>query len=138
MHPALIEVERVICYSDSWEQYIILKEVNGPRRLTLITGYCEVTALFHFLKREPKSRPQTYDSWLNTVIALGTKPVSVCVHDRRDDAYLAEIRLLQDNKIVTVDSRPSDALVLALQAGVPFYFMERVLAQYSISEPEPS
>jgi bifunctional DNase/RNase len=133
-----VEVERVLSYSDSGEHYLILKEVNGPRRLTLITGHFEAAALWHFLKREPKSRPQTYDSWLNTVIALGAKPESVCVHDRRDDTYFADIRLRRGNESVTVDARPSDALLLALHAGVPVYFIERVLARYAVSEPEPA
>jgi len=132
-----VEVEKLICYSGSTHQYIIFREVQGSRQLTMLTGYFEATALWWFLKGEPNPRPPTHDAWLNTAIALGATLVSACVHDRQGDAYFADIRLDQGGSTVKVDVRPSDALLLTLRAGVPFYFTEKLLAQYAVSEPEP-
>jgi len=132
-----VEVEKMICYSDATQQYIIFREVEGPRRLTLVTGYFEATALWWFLKDEPNPRPPTHDAWLKTAIALGATVESACVHDRQGDAYSAEIRLVQGDSKVKVDVRPSDALLFTLRARVPFFFTEKMLAQYAVSEAEP-
>lgn len=133
-----MEVEKLLFYSGSWQQYIILREAGGPRRLTLTTGYFEATALRWFLKGEPHSRPPTHAAWLNTVTALGCKVESACVKDRHEDTYFADIRLLRGQDTIAVDVRPSDALLFAMRAGVPFCFTEQLLARYAVSEPEPA
>jgi bifunctional DNase/RNase len=131
-------VERILCYSGSTNQHIILRDAQGQRRLTLTTGYFEAAALWWLMTGESNPRPLTHEAWLGTVISLGYKVESACVHDRREDTYFAEIRLCRGGEIVRVDVRPSDALLLSLRAGVPFCFTEQLLARCAVSGPEPA
>lgn len=132
-----VEVERLVVFTSGDEQLVILREVGGPRRLSFVTGYTEVTALNLTLRQAPSTRPQTHQAWLDTVTALGASVKSACVLSRRDVVYFAEIRLLRDGNVVRIDARPSDALLIALRAGVPFLFAEGLLAADAVSEPEP-
>ena len=133
-----MEMDRLICFSASTEHYIILREADGPRRLALTTGYFEATALWWLLRGEPSPRPLTHDAWLNSVISLDARVESACIHDHCDEAYIAELRLLRGEVTVSVDVRPSDALLIVLRAGVPLYITEGLLAQCAVSEPEPA
>ncbi len=132
-----VEVEKLIFSESAYQQTIVLREVEGNRRLSIITGYFEATALWWTLKREPSPRPLTHDAWLNTVKLLGAELRTICVHDRREDTYFAEARLVRSHEQVKVDLRPSDALVIALRASVPFLFTEQLLAVYGVKENEP-
>ncbi|HBI41441.1 MAG TPA: hypothetical protein DDY78_01110 [Planctomycetales bacterium] len=126
-----------IVWSEAPEKMLILRELQGSRRLSFMTGYFEASALWWFLKGAPIPRPPTHDAWLNTVVALGWKLRSACVYDRRQENFFAEIRLFRGQTEVKVEVRPSDALILALRAGVPLCFTEKVLAAYGVSDPEP-
>lgn len=129
------EVERIL-FSGSQQQYVILKDARG-RRLTLVVGYFEAMCLWWYLHGEPINRPVTHAGWLNTISALGWQVESACVHDRDQEAYLADLRLCRAGVRATVDIRPSDALVLALRASLPLLFKDRLLARYGVSQPEP-
>jgi len=130
-------IEKIL-WSEATEKLLILREVEGARRLSFMTGYFEASALWWFIKGASIPRPPTHDAWVNTVLALGWKVRSACVFDRRQENYLAEIRLFREQTEVKVDVRPSDAIIFALRAGVPLYFKEKVLTAYGISEPEPA
>jgi bifunctional DNase/RNase len=120
------------------EQLLVLREADGPRRLSVIIGYHEATALWWFLKQEPCSRPLTHHAWVDTVAALGGSIAPACVVARREGTYFAELRLLREGQPVTIDVRPSDALLVALRAGAPFLFADSLWATDAVSEPEPT
>jgi bifunctional DNase/RNase len=131
-----VEVERIIFCESALQQIVVLHEINGQRRLSLITGYFEAMALWWTLKREPNPRPITHQAWISTIVALGAEAQSVCVLTRHEDTYFAELRLRSAGSLVKVDIRPSDALTIAMRAGVPFRFREGLLQAYGVSEPE--
>jgi bifunctional DNase/RNase len=130
-------VERVL-FTGSEMQLLVLREVGGPRRLPFGIGYVEATAVWWALKREPSPRPLTHQAWVDTVAALGAKAGSAGVVARRGGTYFAELRLVRGGAPAVIDVRPSDAILFALRAGVPFFFAEPLLAADSVSAPEPA
>jgi bifunctional DNase/RNase len=132
-----VEVETVIISEVSDAQMIIFREIDGPRRLSFVLGIFEATTIDRTLKRISSPRPLTHNAWLDTIVALGFKVQAAGVHERRDDTYYATLKLMCGQETYTVDVRPSDALAVTLKAGAPFFFTEKVLAENSVSEPEP-
>lgn len=132
-----VQVERII-FTGSDMQLLVLREVGRLRRLPFSIGYVEATAVWWALKREPSPRPLTHQAWVDTVAALGAQVQSAVVVARRGGTYFAELRLVRDGLPAIIDVRPSDAILVALRAGVPFSFAEPLLASDSISEPEPA
>jgi bifunctional DNase/RNase len=132
-----VEVETVIISEVSDAQIIIFREIGGPRRLSLVLGIYEATTIDRTLKKITSPRPLTHDAWLDTIAALGFKVQTAGVHERQDETYYAILKLMCGQEMYTVDVRPSDALAITLKAGAPFFFTEKVLAENSVSEPEP-
>jgi bifunctional DNase/RNase len=133
-----VHVERVIFFTGSDMQLLVLREVGGPRRLPFGLGYFEATAVWWTLKGETSPRPLTHQAWVDTVAALGASVQSAVVVARRGEAYFAELRLARDGVPAIIDVRPSDAILVALRAGVPFSFTEPLFGADSVSEPEPA
>jgi uncharacterized protein len=133
-----VVVERIIVSTSEKQHLLVFREVGGPRRLSFFTGWVEATSLWWALKEESCARPLTHEAWVASVAALGGAIQSACVHTRREDTYFAELRLLRDAVPVAIDMRPSDALLVALRAGVPFLFAESLLAADAVTEPEPA
>jgi len=133
-----VEMERVIHYYSGNEHVVVFREVEGSRRLCLMIGYCEVWAVLLAISREPWPRPLTHRAWADTIAGLGAVVESVCIVARRGTTYFAEIRLLRDQMQVKLDVRPSDALVIALLAGVPLRFTEGLLSADAVSQQEPA
>jgi bifunctional DNase/RNase len=133
-----IEVERIIFFSGADLQWIVLRETDGHRRLTFTTGYVEAAALWWSLKREPSPRPLTHQALVVTIATLGARVESACVLSRSDGTYYSEVRLLRDRGQLTIDVRPSDALVIALQADVPFLFRKKLWESDAVSGTEPA
>jgi bifunctional DNase/RNase len=68
---------------------------------------------------------------------LGTGVHSTCVLDPRDNMWIAELRFLPEQTDVTLDTHPSDALLLCVRARVPFLFREALWTRYAVPEPLP-
>ncbi len=115
---------------------VILREKTGnPKRLLPIwVGLFEALAIITELDKRNIERPMTHDLLKSVIDKVGAEVVSVLVSDLRELTFYAEITLkLVDGKVVKIDSRPSDAMALALRAGVPIYVSEAVMAESSIS-----
>ena len=119
-----MEVEKLVFNSNRLEQVVVLKEAEGPRRLSFVTGYPEAVGILYALKGETSPRPVTHQAWLSTVAVLGADVQSACVHDRRDETYFADIHLSRSGDRLKIDVRPSDALIISLRGSVPFLFSE--------------
>jgi uncharacterized protein len=130
-------VDTVIISEVSDQQMIIFREVDGTRLLSFETGIFEATVVERTLTGFETPRPLTHDAWLGSIAALGASVQAACVHDRHQQTYYAELRLAREIDFVRVDMRPSDALILALKAGAPFFFTERLLAENALRGEEP-
>jgi len=118
---------------------IILKEKgsNSKRLLPIWVGLFEALAIITELEKdrvEHVGRPMTHDLLKSVVDNLGAKVISVLVSDLKDATFYAEIALRMSNgDVIKIDSRPSDAMALALRAQSPIYVSESVMDESGIS-----
>ena len=115
---------------------VILREKTGsPKRLLpIFVGIFEALAIMMELEEHIAQRPMTHDLLKSVIDSLGAEIVSVLVSDLKENTFYAQITInVGDGDVVQVDSRPSDALALALRARVPIYVAEEVMAKASIS-----
>jgi uncharacterized protein len=108
---------------------IILRDEDDKRSLSIWVGLPEANAIALELEKIPTQRPMTHDlikSLLETVEARVTK---VVVTDLRENTFYAVIHLHMGTRDLTVDSRPSDAIALALRVEAPIFVAEAVLTK---------
>jgi bifunctional DNase/RNase len=109
-------------------QYVItLEEVDGSRLVPIWIGISEGASIAMVLDGEKFKRPLTHDITVNMVKALGSTIDRAVIADLKDNAYYATIVIKQGEKAVDIDSRPSDAIALAVRTGAPIFIEEKVL-----------
>jgi len=110
--------------STSGAYALILREVGGLRRIPIIIGGFEAQAIALEMEGIKPPRPLTHDLLKTVVEALGGSVSEVAIHELRDGTFFANIKLSDDQEI---DSRPSDAIAVAIRFGVPIYIAESVM-----------
>ncbi|MEE9520909.1 MAG: bifunctional nuclease family protein [Dehalococcoidales bacterium] len=116
----------------NYQRVVILKEKEAERYLPIWIGPAEADAIAVKLQGVTVPRPLTHDLLQSVIDSLGGKVDSIIVCDLKNDTFYAKIILNVDGGVVEVDSRPSDALALAVRVGVPIYAEEVVLNQAGI------
>ena len=106
---------------------VILKDVGGNSILPIWVGVYEANAIALEIEKVPTPRPMTHDLIKSLLAGLSTGMKKVVVSELKDDTFYAVIWLERDGEIISVDSRPSDALALALRLDCPIYVDEAVL-----------
>src|SRR3712207_3872721 len=106
---------------------VVLKDVNGSTVLPIWVGIFEANAIALEIEKVTTPRPMTHDLLKTVLLGLNAGVKKVVVSDLRDDTFFAVIWLEKDGELITVDSRPSDALALALRLDCPIYVDESVL-----------
>ena len=114
---------------------IILKEKNGTKRLPIVIGPFEAQAIAIKLDKIIPKRPLTHDLTSNILKAFGIKIIEVTIVKMIEDIFYGEITLEKDGKIIKIDSRPSDAISLALRFNCPIYATESVMKIAGIDIP---
>jgi len=114
---------------------VVLKETQRERYLAIVIGISEADAIAIKLQNHEVPRPLTHDLLSNTIAALGARVTQVVINDLLGDTYYARIVLDAHGRHVEVDSRPSDAIALAVRVGAPIMVEESVLEKAGI-EPE--
>ena len=114
---------------------VFLKEIKRERYLPIIIGVPEADAIAIKLQNADVPRPLTHDLLSNMIETLGGRVTHIIVNDLVDETFYARIVMDVDGRHVEVDSRPSDAIALALRLGVTIYAEESVLERGAI-EPE--
>ena len=112
---------------------VILKDLNGNAVLPIWVGVYEANAIALEIEKVSTPRPMTHDLIKNLLLGLNTTVRKVVVKDLRDETYYALIWLEQDGQIISIDSRPSDALAVALRLDCPIYVEEEVLKTSKIA-----
>jgi uncharacterized protein len=125
----LIEFElyQVIITEGSQTQVIVVKEKAGDRFFPIYIGHNEAMAIDRKLNDIQVPRPLTHDLLHNAIEQMGGKITRVIVNDMRDDYYLAILEVMRDGEAIQIDSRPSDAIALAVRASCPIFVEEQVL-----------
>ena len=112
---------------------VILKDTNGNYVLPIWVGVYEANAIALEIEKVSTPRPMTHDLIKNLLLGLNTAVHKVVVNDLREDTFYALIWLEQDGQTISIDSRPSDALALALRLDCPIYVEESVLKTSKVS-----
>jgi bifunctional DNase/RNase len=119
---------------------LILKDHEEKQVLPIWIGAMEAMSISISLNKVEISRPLTHDLMLQTLGTLGASISKVVVIDLQEGTYYAEIHLEQDEQTFLIDSRPSDAIALAVRANVPIYanesLLERVSEQFTQEQQE--
>lgn len=106
---------------------VILKDINGDSILPIWVGVYEANAIALEIEKVQTPRPMTHDLIKNVLVGLHTVVKKVVVTELKEDTFYALIWLERNGSTVTIDSRPSDALALALRTDAPIFVEEDVL-----------
>lgn len=131
-----LQVYSVLYSLLSHHRIVLLKEVKGNRYLPIWIGQNEAEAIATRLQGTRLPRPLTHDLLKNVIVELGGELQYIVVDDLRSGTFYAKLALEYDGDGHMTDSRPSDAIALAVRAEVPIYVEEAVLREASI-EPSP-
>jgi len=116
----------------NYQRVVILKEKDADRYLPIWIGPAEADAIAVKLQDASVPRPLTHDLLRSVIDVLGATVSSVVVSELKNDTFFAKIVLSVDGGQMEVDSRPSDALALAVRADVPIFVEEVVLDKAGI------
>jgi bifunctional DNase/RNase len=116
----------------NYQRVVILKEKMADRYLPIWIGPAEADAIAVKLQKVNVPRPLTHDLLNSVIETLGASIDSIIVNDLKNDTFFAKITLNFDGSQVEVDSRPSDALALAVRVDAPIYVDESVMDKAGI------
>jgi hypothetical protein len=106
---------------------VVLRDVSGDSILPIWVGVYEANAIALEIEKVTTPRPMTHDLIKNVLLGLSAGVRKVVVSELREDTFYAVIWLEKDGEMISIDSRPSDALALALRLDCPIYVDEGVL-----------
>ncbi len=108
---------------------IILKDVEERKALPIWVGIFEANAIALELEKVSTPRPMTHDLMRSILEGLGVSVRQVIINDLKDNTFFAVIELARNGTAINIDSRPSDAIALALRVNAPIFVTEQVVAQ---------
>jgi len=119
---------------------VILKEVNGESMLPIWVGAFEANAIAVEIEKLATQRPMTHDLLKNVVWELGASVKRVVITDLIDSTFFAVIEMTRSGEMLVIDSRPSDAIALALRVDCPIYVKDEVIksSNSSVTDSEQS
>jgi len=114
---------------------VVLKETQGSGVLPIWVGVYEANAIALEIEKVQTPRPMTHDLLKNVLNGLNVRVQRVVVCDLKEDTFYALIWMEREGQIISMDSRPSDALALALRLDCPIYVDDQVLKSSKITGP---
>ncbi|MBC7812813.1 MAG: bifunctional nuclease family protein [Burkholderiales bacterium] len=120
----------------SQHRLVILKDTTGDRYLPIWIGPCEADAITIELQEVPSQRPLTHDLLKATIRELGGKVDHILINDLRNDVYYARIVVDVEGRKIEVDSRPSDAIALAVRVKTAIFVADTVMDKAAIEPDE--
>ena len=137
MSEGLVElvVESVRVHMLSSQHVVILKQKDRDRYLPIWIGPWEANAIAMRLQGLTPERPLTHDLFATTLQELGITVLQVVIADLSDETFHARLFLQSGDRTIEVDARPSDALALAVRAGVRIFAADTVMARAAV-EPD--
>jgi bifunctional DNase/RNase len=106
---------------------VVLRDSSGDAVLPIWVGIYEANAIALEFEKVTTPRPMTHDLIKNVLMGLEARVKKVVVTELRDDTFYAVIWLEREGRIISIDSRPSDALAVAMRLDCPIYVDEEVL-----------
>lgn len=109
---------------------LLLKEVDGPRRLPIVIGEPEAQAIANELEGVRPQRPMTHDLLRSVIETLGASVKEVLISEIKEGTFYAKV--VFEYSDLEVDARPSDAIALAVRCGAPLYINEDIMDEVSL------
>jgi bifunctional DNase/RNase len=122
-------VESIRVNMTNYKRVVMLKEKTGQRFLPIWIGHFEADAIAIPMQNVPVSRPLTHDLLGSVISSLGGKVTQVVINELADETFFAKLVIDDNGRHVEVDSRPSDAIALAIRAKVSIFVEDGVLDQ---------
>lgn len=123
-----MELSRIIISETTDEQVIVLREVGGGRAFPIVIGIWEALSIDRGIKGRKTPRPMTHDLIGQVIEGLDANLDRVVITELRDRTFFANLVLRCNGDVIEVDSRPSDAIALAVIKRAPIFVNEQVLA----------
>lgn len=117
---------------DSNTPIVILKDENNDEGLPIWIGVSEASSIAAALKQVSLARPLTHDLLKNVIEEFGGRVLKVIIHGLEENTFIAAIEILSGETVKRVDSRPSDAIALAVRVNAPIFVNAEVLDQAKI------
>ena len=111
---------------------VLLKTTEGNKFLPIWIGHPEAAAILMKLQGATTPRPMTHDLVADILAQLDAHVVRITVTELRESTFYAQITVQQDGSEVEIDSRPSDAIALAIRADAPIFVADRVIEESAI------
>ena len=111
---------------------VLLKTAEGNRFLPIWIGHPEAAAILMKLQDAAVPRPMTHDLATDLVHQLGGEIISITVTELRESTFYASITVRQDGHEIEIDSRPSDAIALAIRVDAPIYAADEVIEESAL------
>lgn len=132
-----LRIESIRVSLMNYQRVVVLKEKEAERFLPIWIGAAEADAIAVRLQDVSVARPMTHDLFFNTLKEFGASVQRVVVNDLNNDTFYARIHIQVDGRSFEIDSRPSDALALAVRTDAPIFAEEAVLDKAGvIMDPE--
>lgn len=132
-----VEIDSIRVSLMSQHRIVILKDIESDRFLPIWIGPYEAEAITVSLQQMEVARPLTHDLLRNVLQTLNAEVRQVNITELREDVYYAHILVSVNGELVEIDSRPSDALALAVRVHVPI-FVEETVMEEAAAEPDTS
>jgi bifunctional DNase/RNase len=111
---------------------VLLKTAEGNKFLPIWIGHPEAAAILMKLQSAATPRPMTHDLVTDMLDQLGAQVIRITVTELRENTFYAQITVQQDGSEVEIDSRPSDAIALAIRAEAPIFAADEVIEESAI------
>jgi bifunctional DNase/RNase len=112
---------------------VVLKDESGEVTLPIWIGIPEATSIASAIKQVTMARPLTHDLFFDLLHEVGVTVQRVVITELKESTYFAELVLGQGDRVIVLDSRPSDAIAMALRASAPIYVAQSVLDQAKVA-----
>jgi bifunctional DNase/RNase len=111
---------------------VLLKTADGNKFLPIWIGHAEAAAILMKLQSQAPPRPMTHDLLTDMLEQLGASVTRITVTELRENTFYAQITVQQDGSEIEIDSRPSDAIALAIRAEAPIFAADDVIEESAI------
>ncbi|MFH1707558.1 MAG: bifunctional nuclease family protein [Planctomycetota bacterium] len=127
------ELNRIVISETSDQQMVLIKEIDGTRKVPIIISIFEAIAIDRAINNRPVVRPMTHDLLAEIITALGATVERVTITKIADNTFYAELRLETNGVTRVIDARPSDSIAIAVRLNAPIFVNESVYKQAGIS-----
>ncbi len=131
-----VKIERLGLDITTDQAVVILRETEGNRSLPIWIGHLEASSIAVALEGVQPPRPITHDLLKSMLDLLHARVKQVAINDLRNETFYALIQVEVDGQVFEVDSRPSDAIALALRTESPIFVEEKVLQMAGVEAVE--